>query len=63
MTRTVTAEQQLRSFIVKFDPPNQALLRAARRALRKRLRERPRKRAHRGHTSSGARARQATSVE
>ena len=37
MTRTVTAEQQLRSFIAKFDPPNQALLRAARRALRKRL--------------------------
>ena len=37
MTRTVTAEQQLRSFIAKFDPPNQALLRAARRALRARL--------------------------
>jgi len=37
MTRTVTAEQQLRSFIAKFDPPNQSLLRAARRALRKRL--------------------------
>ena len=30
-------EQQLRSFIAKFDPPNQALLRAARRALRTRL--------------------------
>ena len=37
MTRTVSAEQQLRSFIAKFDPPNQALLRAARRALRRRL--------------------------
>ena len=37
MTRTVTAEQQLRSFIAKFDAPNQALLRAARRVLRKRL--------------------------
>jgi Domain of unknown function (DU1801) len=37
MTRTANAEQQLRSFIAKFDAPNQALLRAARRALRKRL--------------------------
>ena len=37
MTRRVTAEQQLRSFIEKFDPANQALLRSARRALRARL--------------------------
>ena len=37
MSATATAEQQLRSFIAKFDPPNQALLRAARRALRRRL--------------------------
>jgi hypothetical protein len=37
MTRAVTAEQQLRSFIAKFDRTNQALLRAARRALRARL--------------------------
>jgi Domain of unknown function (DU1801) len=37
MTRTVTAEQQVRSFVAKFDAHNQALLRAARRALRARF--------------------------
>ena len=37
MSRTVSAEQQLRSFIEKFDAPNQALLRAARRVLRTRF--------------------------
>ena len=37
MTRTAAAEQQLRSFVAKFEPHNQALLRAARRALRARL--------------------------
>jgi hypothetical protein len=37
MTRTATAEQQLRSFVAKFDAHNQALLRAARRALLARL--------------------------
>jgi hypothetical protein len=33
----VTADQQLKQFIAKFDPGHQAVLRAARRALRKRL--------------------------
>lgn len=32
----MTPEQQLKSFIDKFDPPNRALIRAARRAMRKR---------------------------
>jgi hypothetical protein len=38
-TRTLpaTPEAQLRSFIAKFDPKNQALIRACRKALRKRL--------------------------
>jgi hypothetical protein len=31
-----TAEQQLKTFIDKFDPPNRALIRAVRRAMRKR---------------------------
>ena len=39
ITRTsATAEQELRSFIAKFDPKNQALIRAVRRVLRSRLR-------------------------
>jgi hypothetical protein len=33
----VSAEAQLRAFIGKFDPKNQALIRAVRRAMRKRL--------------------------
>jgi hypothetical protein len=37
MSPTASPEQQLRSFIAKFDPAHQTLLRAARRALRKRL--------------------------
>jgi hypothetical protein len=32
-----TSEAQLRSFIAKFDPDNQSLIRAVRRSLRKRL--------------------------
>jgi hypothetical protein len=36
-TSTAGAEKQLKSFIEKFDPKHQALIRAARRALRKRL--------------------------
>jgi hypothetical protein len=34
---TATAEKQLRGFIAKFEPKNQALIRAARKALRKRF--------------------------
>jgi Domain of unknown function (DU1801) len=34
---TADVEKQLKSFIAKFDPKHQALIRAARRALRKRL--------------------------
>src|ERR1051325_1746873 len=33
----MTPEQQLKSFIAKFDPANQALIRATRRALRQRM--------------------------
>src|ERR1043165_6878157 len=32
-----TAQQQLRAFIAKFDPPNQKLIRAVRSAIRKQL--------------------------
>ena len=36
-TASASAEKQLNSFIDKFDPKNQALIRALRKALRKRL--------------------------
>jgi hypothetical protein len=36
-TKSADAEQQLQSFIDKFDPRNQLLIRAVRKALRKRL--------------------------
>src|SRR5271166_5806378 len=36
-TSPADAEKQLQSFISKFDPKNQALIRAVRKALRKRL--------------------------
>ena len=37
MTKTADAEKALDRFIAKFDPPDQALIRACRRALRRRL--------------------------
>jgi len=37
LANSTSAEAQLRSFVAKFDAPNQSLIRAVRRSLRKRL--------------------------